>query len=320
MPKDWIEIRAIGKSVSKDAAVAVLVKAGSPGVVEYAKAVAPAEGAIISHSVWSGAPDESFETAGVTASLTAYLPSNSPYDVNALKNDLKKIGWKFTASVYVEVDWSIKWRLHIRPVKVSFGQASFIVRPPWIHVKAGKGCRVIVIDPGMAFGTGSHATTKTCLKALLWLFSVDGAALSPRGASLLDVGTGSGILAIAAKKLGVKEVVANDIDAVALKVARKNARVNKSAVFVSSATLEKTKGAFKVVVANIISTELLRLAPSLKARLAPKGFLVLSGLLDIESSEVAKAFSLIGLKQVKSYSSKEWRTLVFTDNGARSGE
>lgn len=317
MPKNWLEIRATGKGKSKDKAVALLVEAGSPGVVEDA-GEAPKD-LILSHSTWAGTADEFLSESG-TASLKAYIPSNLPFDAGSLKKTLDKIGWKFTASNYTDTDWSVKWKAHIRPVRVALSGTAFVVRPPWKSVKRKAGDMAIVIDPGMAFGTGGHETTKACLKALLWLFKGRPVKVRERAkSSFLDVGTGSGILAMAAKKLGVKKAVGIDVDAVAVKVARQNARVNKARVLISGKPLERLKGSFDVVAANIISSELKRLAPALKARLAPKGFLVLSGLLDIESAEVANVFSLIGLKQVKSYSSKEWRTLVLVREDCRPG-
>ncbi len=167
---------------------------------------------------------------------------------------------------------------------IAIGRRLWIV-PSWHALPEGaKSAEAIVLklDPGMAFGTGDHATTRLCLS---WLEEHMG-----RGASVIDYGCGSGILAIAAKKLGAGRVVGTDIDEQAVSAARANAAENEVEIaFTSSSTFESEEA--DVVIANILSNPLKLLAPLLGALVAPCGHLVLSGILERQWREVAATFA-----------------------------
>jgi ribosomal protein L11 methyltransferase len=182
-------------------------------------------------------------------------------------------------------DWNESWKKELRPLDV--GRVR--VRPSWIDAPPPPGFVEVVLDPGMAFGTGSHPTTALCLAALSDLL------LDRPGAAVLDVGTGSGLLAIAARKLGAGRVAANDEDPVAVAVARENAARNGAAVELTSEPVEAIAGAFDVVVANILANVLVALAPALAAKLAPGGVLLLSGILAPQEAEVRAAQVAQGL-------------------------
>ena len=167
---------------------------------------------------------------------------------------------------------------------IAIGRRLWIV-PSW-HAPpeaANKSDAIVLqLDPGMAFGTGDHATTRLCLT---WLEEH-----MPRGASVIDYGCGSGILAIAAKKLGAGRVVGTDIDRQAVVAARANASANGVEIaFASSSTFEG--GTADIVVANILSNPLKLLAPLLTALVAPGGRLVLSGILERQWREVAESYA-----------------------------
>jgi ribosomal protein L11 methyltransferase len=182
-------------------------------------------------------------------------------------------------------DWSEGWKKDLRPLDV--GRVR--VRPSWIDAPPPPGAAEVVLDPGMAFGTGSHPTTSLCLAALSDLL------LARPGATVLDVGTGSGLLAIAARKLGAGRVAANDEDPVAVEVARENAERNGTALELTGAPVEAIPGTFDVVVANILANVLVALAPALAAKLAPGGVLLLSGILAPQEEEVRGAYVAAGL-------------------------
>ncbi len=167
-------------------------------------------------------------------------------------------------------DWSEKWRENIRPVRVG----PLVVVPPWLMDEALPDERLI-IDPGMAFGTGDHATTRGCIACLV-------RAVTP-GARVLDFGCGSGILAIAAMKLGAAEATAVDCDPKAAELAAENARVNGVAIEARTGETPPA-GLFDIVVANIQSSVLFPLLPDLKARVRPGGWLILAGLLADEET------------------------------------
>ena len=162
-------------------------------------------------------------------------------------------------------------------------------RPSWISEPPPPGAVEVVLDPGMAFGTGGHPTTSLCLAALSDLL-----AARP-GASVLDVGTGSGILAIAARKLGAGRVAANDDDPKAVEVARENAAANGADVEIALAPARTIDGTFDLVVANILANTLVALAPELAGKLAPGGVVLLSGILAPQEDEVRRAYVACGL-------------------------
>ncbi len=198
-------------------------------------------------------------------------------------------------------DWGEGWKKDFRPLDV--GRVR--VRPSWISAPAPVGAVEVVLDPGMAFGTGSHATTSLCLAALSDLL-----AARP-GASVLDVGTGSGILAIAARKLGAGRVAANDDDPKAVEVAGENAAANGVALELVLVPAE-VPGTFDVVVANILANTLVALAPAIAAKLAPGGVVLLSGILAPQEDEVRRAYVARGLSPVSGGDRREgeWSLLA----------
>lgn len=183
-------------------------------------------------------------------------------------------------------DWGESWKRDLRPFQVG----RVFVRPSWIDEPPPPGCAEVVLDPGMAFGTGSHPTTALCLRALSRLLA------DRPGQRLLDVGTGSGLLAIAAARLGAAApVVATDNDPVAIDVARENAERNGVSLSLHLVPDPPRGGPFDVVVANILANTLSELAPELAAALAPGGCLLLSGLLAGQEDAVREAFLREGL-------------------------
>lgn len=182
-------------------------------------------------------------------------------------------------------DWGETWKKGLEPMRI--GRA--FVRPSWIAAPTPEGMAEIVLDPGMAFGTGTHPTTSLCLAALSDLL-----AARP-GASVLDVGTGSGLLAIAAARLGAGRVAGNDNDPVAVRVALENAALNGVALDLNERDVAGQRGPFDLVVANILANTLVELAPALTAQLAPGGVILLSGILRPQEEEVRAAYLAAGL-------------------------
>jgi len=185
-------------------------------------------------------------------------------------------------------DWGESWKKGLG----AFAVGRAFVRPSWVDAPVPPGMAEIVLDPGMAFGTGTHPTTALCLAALSDLL-----AARP-GASVLDVGTGSGLLAIAARKLGAGRVAANDVDPVAVDVARENAERNGASLELAAAPIEAIAGRFDLVVANILANTLVELAPAIAARVAPAGRVLLAGILTPQEDEVRAAYVAEGLRPV----------------------
>lgn len=183
-------------------------------------------------------------------------------------------------------DWSIAWRAHHRTMRV--GPRSW-VHPPWEAPPAG--AVAVAIDPGMAFGTGSHATTALCLERC------DELLAEFPGADVLDVGTGTGVIALLAKKLGAGRVAGTENDPVALAAAKSGAELNgiSGVEWMLCDDPSEVQGQFGIVVANILLNPLLDLAPSLAAKVAPGGRLVLSGLLSVQADAAERAYAEQGL-------------------------
>jgi len=301
----WIEIRATGRAVSKDAATAALISAGSPGVLEESDT--GAAGKLVSYSLWEDETAEEEDSREIV-SLRAYLPIGEEAKLKEIREQLNRIGWRLATSTLKETDWSQKWKKGLKPIRVAYKGTALVIKPTWKKSEKKPGEKIIEIDPGMAFGTGGHATTKMCLKAILRLVKDK---LLPPAPDMLDVGTGTGVLAIAAMKLGFKKAVGIDIDRVAVTVAKKNARDNKAKVTLSDKPVESIKERFSLVAANILAGELIRLSHPIKDRVRLEGWLILSGILAKESETVVEAYAKTGLQFRRTYKTGEWVALLF---------
>jgi ribosomal protein L11 methyltransferase len=208
-----------------------------------------------------------------------------------------EVGVEGELAAVPEEDWSETWKRDL----TAFAVGRVFVRPSWIAAAAPPGAAEVVLDPGMAFGTGTHPTTALCL-----------AASARSGAAVLDVGTGSGLLAIAAVKLGARRVAGTENDPVALEVAGENAARNGVRLELHLAPPEAVEGAFPVVVANILANTLVALAPGIAARLAPGGALLLSGILAGQEGEVRDAYLARGLAAAPDLDAAEgeWRLVA----------
>ena len=184
----------------------------------------------------------------------------------------------FSQEEVAEQNWVQLTQSQFDPIRVS---GRLWIVPSW-HVAPDPEAIVLVLDPGMAFGTGSHPTTRLCLEWLERTVSTD--------ISILDYGCGSGILAIAAAKLGAKEVLGVDIDLQAVSAAKSNAELNTVSARFEDSTRE-IKGQFDIVVANILSNPLKALAPAICAHVRPGGRLALSGILTEQSDDLIEAYS-----------------------------
>jgi ribosomal protein L11 methyltransferase len=192
-------------------------------------------------------------------------------------------------------DWSEQWKTLIRSVQVG----RLWVGPPWEAANAPAERIRIVIEPKMAFGTGDHPTTSLCLEA------VDAYMASHPGASVLDVGTGTGVLAIAAKKLGAGRVVGTDNDPVSVELAQENATSNGTPdVELSGKELTEVEGTFDLVVANILANTLIHLAPLIARKVKER--LVLAGVLVHQRADVEKAYTDLGFTVEPGATQGEW--------------
>lgn len=207
----------------------------------------------------------------------------------------KVTGARFALEDVVERDWSVEWRNQIKSVTVG----RLWVGPPWEKPTAPADKVCLFIEPKMAFGTGDHPTTSLCLGA------VDQFMAAHPGASVLDVGTGTGVLAFAAKKLGASRCVGIDNDVTSVELAKECMQENGlEGIELSTKTLHGVEGQFDLVLANILANTLIELAPLIAPKV--KHRLVLAGVLVPQADEVKAAFTARGLTAVHDETIGEW--------------
>lgn len=249
------------------------------------------------------------------AIVRAYLPARSAADAEravaavaeALGHlqafGLRPIGEVSTRIIH-ETDWAEAWKKHFPVLRIG---RRVVIRPTWRRHRANPDDVVLALDPGMAFGTGLHPTTRLCLAAL------EGIADDGRldGAVVLDVGCGSGILAIAAARFGAAMVLGVDTDPIAIEATVANARRNAVArrIRARHGTLPSGAGPFDVVLANLISSLLVTVAAPLRAELRPGGTLLASGIFVDREAEVRAAFEAAGLGVTRRSGEGDWVAL-----------
>ena len=216
---------------------------------------------------------------------------------------LRPIG-ELTARIVHEADWANAWKAHFPVLRIG---RRIVIRPTWRRHRRQPDDVVLALDPGMAFGTGLHPTTRLCLAAL--------EAFADRGlidgARVVDVGSGSGILAIAAALLGAREVLAVDVDPIAVEASRANARRNRLGRVITArdGSAPTGDGPFDLVLANLIAGLLVQLADGLCAEVRPGGTLLASGIFHDRESQVAGAFADRGLTVSNRWAEGDWVAL-----------
>ncbi len=261
-------------------------------------------GAVVHTEVTAG-PDDGANLAVPITHVRTYLPADDVEARARLELGLWYLGRlrpipEATIRQLSPTDWAEAWKERYVPQRI--GRHCLVV-PSWCHVEPAPSDRVIVLDPGMCFGTGLHPTTRLCLASL--------EDLVRPGDHVLDVGTGSGILAIAAAKMGAGHVVALDIQREAVDTARANAQRNgiELATFVGE-TWELPAQVFDVLAANLLAGTIVTLAPEFARRLVPGGRLVASGILVDQGPQVAEALRAAGFRIAAEPCSGDWLALV----------
>ncbi len=201
--------------------------------------------------------------------------------------------------------WQDKWKEFFHPLRIG---KHLLVQPTWEEADILPDDVVLTIDPGMAFGTGGHETTSMCMELLESLSETVN-----RDLPLLDLGCGSGILAMTAYKLGFSSLEATDIDPEAIRVSLENFQLNgipEGAIPVSTKSLDDLTDSFELIVANILAGTLIDLAPQIVAKLSPTGQLVLSGILQSQGQEVRHVYETLGFSLKDSLVRGEWVALL----------
>jgi len=256
------------------------------------------------------------------AIVRAYLPGLDPAGVESAIADatialghlqafgLRPIGELQTRIVH-EADWAEAWKSHFSVLRVG---RRVVIRPTWRRHRRQPGEVVLSLDPGMAFGTGLHPTTRLCLAALEALAD-EGLLATGRArggtARVVDVGCGSGILAIAAGKLGAGEILGVDTDPIAVESTLANAHRNRLTrrIRVQGGSVPTGQGPFDLVLANLIASLLVQLARPLRGELAVGGRILASGIFHDREGDVRSAFEAAGLRMGRRWAEEDWVAL-----------
>jgi ribosomal protein L11 methyltransferase len=241
--------------------------------------------------------------------IATYIPATDSADellkkIQSKALSLEKEGIQvcIVTEIVDEEDWAESWKEFFHVTRIT---SNIIVKPEWRDYKTNKNEVVIELDPGMAFGTGTHPTTALCIKMIEQYLEQD--------QSFLDVGTGSGILMIAAAKLGAKHVIGIDNDEVAVTIAKKNLEKNNidpDKFQVSLKTLEELSNeGFDIICANILAHVIIDILPAVKSRLNPGGIAILSGIIKEKQESVLSCIAQNNLELVKIEQMEEWAAI-----------
>jgi ribosomal protein L11 methyltransferase len=309
----WVEVAVEASPEAAEAVYAIFHRWGHGGVAIEVPSQPPA----LDEHAWAAAPQPVPDASVV---VKTYLPVGP--GLEARRRGLERDLWHLQAfglgrigsvqtRTLAEEDWAEAWKEHYHVHRVG---RRFVIKPSWRAYTPQPDDLVLELDPGMAFGTGLHPTTQLCLIAL--------EQHPPTGQVVLDLGTGSGILAIGAARLGARRVLALDVDPVAVHAAKANVRRNRLArvVTVAQGTIELSGqirqtgapmrdlpvGPFALVLANIIAGVIIELAPGLAAVCRPGGRLIASGILTERLPEVQDVLARRGFTCCETMTSGDW--------------
>ncbi len=275
--KNWFQVIVAATPETVEAICNFLFDLGSVGIVEQDQFV---------HSYFSSTVDR-FE---LEKKILSYIQSLRDMGFTTAGSDI-------TISESADKDWNIEWKKHYAPLRIT---DHVLVKPTWCDLPKDAPPVVVEIDPGMAFGTGTHATTSLCIELL---------DNKVKNKVLLDAGTGTGILAITAAKLGAKWVCGFDIDPIASRTAKKNAEQNgveQNIYFFTGQISCVNFKTFDIIVANIDRNQIINILPFFKELLITGGRLVVSGILDSEEQIIKNGLLKNNFKIEKIAAREEW--------------
>lgn len=231
---------------------------------------------------------------------------NIPEALAFLEPTLKNAGIEYAISEasIKEADWADNWKKYFKVTEIG---KRLVICPSWEEYKNSENKAVLRIDPGAAFGTGTHATTSLCLELL--------EKYTKSGDRVLDIGSGSGILSIAACLLGAEKADGVDIDPTSVKVAKENAEINNASQktnFIVGDLAEKITGKYNIVCANIVADIIIKLTADIDKYMEKDAVYITSGIIDIRVDEVRKAFKAAKLKILDEYKRDNWYAFALT--------
>lgn len=303
---DWVELTVATTSLGAEAVSACLVGAGAMGTQIIDRADVPGPEALretwalldedmirqmpeeVQVKAWFQTPQE----ARLAREAVTRLQANADFDAGSLAVSLGQVA---------DEAWAESWKRHFHPIHIG----RFVICPSWEEYTAQPADLVIGMDPGMAFGTGWHETTRLCLMLIEKHY---------RGGRALDVGTGSGVLALALGKLGARDVLAVDIDPGAVRAARENIAANGLSEVIQAKKgnlAQGVTGQFAFACANILADAIILLAPDLRPLMLSGGIFVASGIVKDWAGEVVQALTQGGWKLIDRAEEGEWAALAF---------
>lgn len=293
---NWIEVTMRVDGESAEAVAEVLQRYGHQGVSVEQEGITP--------DIW----DEGEVPPPQSLVVRAYFPDDDRAEdtKTKLETALGHMNMMYPMpkpeyTILKEEDWAEAWKVHYRPLRVG---KNLLVRPLWIEVDPEPNDIVISLDPGMAFGTGTHPTTQLCLEAI--------EDLTQPNHEILDLGCGSGILSIAAAKLGAQQIVGLDIDPIAVEATLENAEANDVAdkIVAEEGSLENIIASarqFDFIVVNILAKIILKMAENhLGDTVRPGGIAIFSGIIDTQVNDVEEALRKTGLQPYARRQQGDW--------------
>lgn len=302
--KEWTQLRVTVKLGDLDKTSAVMSMLDNNLMIEdYSD--------IDLKSVYGDLIDESLLKADKTiASVSVFIPcEKSPTDAIAFLRERfasSGIDAKIELIGVNEDDWANAWKAYYKPIRIG---KHMVIVPAWEHFEPSEGDIVVRMDPGMAFGTGTHETTRLVIELL--------EKYVKKGDRMLDVGTGSGILAICASKLGAQSCAAYDIDPVAVRVARENIADSGQKNITCEvsdllAQADLSGGKYDIITANIVADIIIRMAPDIGKYMKDGAVLITSGIITERKDEVLCALEENHLKKVEILEDNGWCAIVVT--------
>ena len=312
---EWMELAVNTTTEGSDLAASILYDAGAAGVViedpEDARALLRQEDS------WDYVETGALNTKGDAVTVKGYLPVDQDLRdrLELVRDRLAGLAYdnanygplELTTGKVEDRDWAECWKKYYKPVRI--GQ-NIVVKPSWEDYRPKTRDIVVAIDPGMAFGTGTHESTALCIELLEKHVT--------RGARVIDVGCGSGILSVVSAKLGAVMVEAYDMQKMAVDITRANAKQNGVDRFVKARQadlLDRVRGRADIVVSNIAADAIIRMSPRVTAHIKPEGRFIASGIIRDTKREVCAALEYYGMTVLEEKRRNEWVALVAAVKG-----
>jgi len=295
MNNNWLEIAVNTTTIVGELLSSFLSEHGAKGVVIGEWKPDSLSEVTVTRSYF---PEEETDTISLIQKIQEQLEHYRNSGINTGAGEV-------SVKVVREEDWANSWKKYFHTFRVG---KNMIIKPLWEEYQAQEGELVIDIDPGMAFGTGTHATTKLCLEELELLAEQ---ITDKENYQILDLGTGSGILAMALYLFGFRQITAIDNDPVAVRVATENLEMNKIKANLFRGEIKDCQAKYELIVGNILAEVIISLAEEINEKLKPGGVFIGSGIIRAREEQVIETLTGTGLKYVQTKADGDWLMIRF---------